>query len=191
VTDEPRWTGICHCTFCKKRTGSAFAVAAYFDEAAVQIESGVLKTYEYRSDVSNRWLKSEFCTTCGTTVSWTMEIFPGARNISVGTFDDPDWIKPAVHIWTRSAMHWVALPTDVPVFEAVPQIDVPGFVAENFPPHVHGENCPECTIADLSRLAVCCALRDFHVLVPINDQVLLVECLNPGCNKQALVPKRS
>jgi hypothetical protein len=65
VTAEPDLAGVCHCTFCKKRTGSAFGVAAYFDESAVQIKGGALKTYEYRSDENNRWLKLEFCRPAG------------------------------------------------------------------------------------------------------------------------------
>jgi hypothetical protein len=35
--DDPKFTCVCHCTFCQKRTGSAFGEAGYFDEAAVQI----------------------------------------------------------------------------------------------------------------------------------------------------------
>ena len=93
IVDQPYLAGVCHCTFCKKRTESAFGVAAYFDASAVQIRSAGLKTYEYRSDESNRWLNLEFCPTCGTTVSWTAEGFPGSRGIAVGTFDDPNWIK--------------------------------------------------------------------------------------------------
>jgi|SRR5215469_9198777 len=90
---------------------------AYFDEAAVQITSGVLKTYECRSDESNRWIKSKFCLTCGTTVTWTAEVLPGACGIAVGTFDDPNWIKPSVHGWTRSALHWMVFPADIEVFK--------------------------------------------------------------------------
>jgi hypothetical protein len=120
VTGEPDGAWVCHCTLCKKRTGSALGTAAYFDESAVQIKSAVLKTYEYRSDESNRWLKLEFCSNCGTTVSWTAELFPSSRGIAVGTFDDPNWITPRVHFWTRSAMHWMAFPAAVGLFETIP-----------------------------------------------------------------------
>jgi hypothetical protein len=105
VVGDPNLAGVCHCTLCKHRTGGAVGISAYFDEARVQITSGVLKTYEYHSDESNRWVKTEFCPTCGTTLAWTGELFPGARAIAVGTFDDPNWIKPAAHFWTRSALH--------------------------------------------------------------------------------------
>ena len=191
VTEEPYLAGICHCNQCKKRTGSALAVAGYFDESAVQIKGGALKTYEFRSDESNRWVKSEFCSTCGTNVSWTAEFFPGSRGIHVGTFDDPNWIKPAAQYFTRSSMNWMVLPADVAAFETLPQFDTAGFVAEHFPPHVHGKHCPACAFADLSGLAMCCEQRDLHVLMPANDRVLFVQCLNPACNKQSLVPNRS
>jgi hypothetical protein len=88
-------------------------VSAYFDEKNVEIISGVLKTYEYRSDESHRWIKTEFCPTCGTTVTWTAEAFPGARGIAGGTFDDPNWLKLKSHVWTRSAQRWVVFPADV------------------------------------------------------------------------------
>ena len=43
VVGDPIRAGVCHCTFCKRRSGSAFAVSGYFDEAAVQITMACLK----------------------------------------------------------------------------------------------------------------------------------------------------
>lgn len=117
VIGEPKHAGVCHCTFCKRRTGSAFGIGAYFDEVSVQITAGVLKTYEYRSDETNRWLRTEFCPECGTSVTWTAEAIPGIRGIAAGTFEDPNWIKPKSHGFTRSALPWVVFPADVEVFK--------------------------------------------------------------------------
>src|SRR2546423_13713838 len=114
--------GVCHCTFCKRRTGSAFGIYAYFEEGRVRITSGILRTYEYRSDETNRWIKIEFCPNCGTTVTWTGEWAPGKRAIGVGTLDDPDWIKPELHVFKRSALRWVIFPADVEVFETIPLV---------------------------------------------------------------------
>jgi hypothetical protein len=68
-TPDPTW--VCHCTLCQRRTGSAFGIAAYFADTDVEIMRGALKTYQYRSDESQRWIKTEFCPTYGTTVTWT------------------------------------------------------------------------------------------------------------------------
>jgi hypothetical protein len=124
-------------------------------------------------------------------VSFITHFFPESRLIAVGTFDDPNWITPEVHVWTRSAADCMAFPPDVPVFETVRRIDVASFAAEKLPPHLHGENCPECGFADLSLLPVCCTQPDLHVLRPVNDRVLFLQCLNPRCNQQAMVPKKS
>ena len=117
VTGDQYVAGICHCTFCQRRTGSALGIVVYFDEKDVEILRGTLNTYEHRSDESHRWLRLEFCPTCGTTVTWTAEVLPGARGIAGGTFDDPNWLKLERHGWTRSAQHWVVFPADVELFE--------------------------------------------------------------------------
>lgn len=116
-TPNPTLTGVCHCTSCQRRTGSAFGISVYFDDANVEIMQGTLKTYEYRSDESHRWVKTEFCPTCGTTVTWTAEAVPGMRAVAGGTFDDPNWFTLPVHTFTRSAQHWMVYPPGVEVQE--------------------------------------------------------------------------
>jgi hypothetical protein len=117
VKGEPVRTNVCHCTFCQRRTGSAFGIGIFFKEEDIEFEQGELKTYEHHSDESHRWLRLGFCPNCGTTVTWTVEILPGARSIAGGTFDDRDWYKIERHIWTRSAHPWVVIPPGVKVFE--------------------------------------------------------------------------
>ena len=116
-TPDPILTGVCHCTSCQRRTGSAFGISVYFDDANVAITQGTLKTYEYRSDESQRWVKTEFCPTCGTMVTWTAEAVPGMRAVAGGTFDDPNWFTLPVHTFARSAQHWMVYPPGVEVQE--------------------------------------------------------------------------
>lgn len=117
VKGEPVRSSACHCTYCQRRTGSAFGVGAYFRENDVEIMRGDLKTYEYRSDESGRWLRTQFCTGCGTTVTWTAEALPGLRAIAGGSFDDPKWLRPARFVWMRSAHPWVVAPSGIDVFQ--------------------------------------------------------------------------
>ena len=56
VTNAPFRTGVCHCRFCQRRTGSAFGVGVYFKKDDFALTRGSLKSYEYRSDESGRWL---------------------------------------------------------------------------------------------------------------------------------------
>jgi hypothetical protein len=113
VTNAPFRTGACHCRFCQRRTGSAFGVGVYFRKEDFQLIRGELKSYEHRSDETGRWLRMEFCPNCGTTVTWTLELFPDGRGVAGGSFDDPRWLKIERHTWTRSRQHWVAIPADI------------------------------------------------------------------------------
>ena len=117
VRNAPFRTSVCHCRSCQRRTGSAFGVGIYFRQEDFALLRGELKSYEYRSDESHRWLRMEFCPNCGTTVSWTAEAFPGGRAVAGGTFDDPDWVRIERHVWTRSAHRWVPIPPEVEKFE--------------------------------------------------------------------------
>jgi hypothetical protein len=109
-------TMACHCTFCQKRLGSAFATFAYFDEKDIEFTKGELKDYEHRSDESGRWIRLQFCPGCGTTITHTAEARPGLRTLAAGTFDDLGWITIQRHIWVRSKRPWVSIPPDVAVF---------------------------------------------------------------------------
>ncbi len=127
VTGNPMRASVCHCTFCQRRTGSAFAILAVFKEGQLELTGDTLTEFEHRSDESNLWLRLEFCNRCGTTVAVRLERFPGARGIFVGTFDDPNRIKIERHIWTRSAQRWVVFPENMERFEkGVPQPATPG-----------------------------------------------------------------
>lgn len=116
VRGEPVRASVCHCRNCQRRTGSAFGIGAYFKEGDIELR-GELKTHEYRSDESGRWLRTQFCVSCGSTVSWTAEAFPGIRALAGGSFDDPDWLKIDRHGWTRSKQKWVVFPPGVEIFE--------------------------------------------------------------------------
>jgi hypothetical protein len=116
VTAEPVRASICHCRNCQRRTGSAFGIGAYFRQADVEFQDS-MKSFEYRSDESGRWLRTEFCPNCGTTLSWTAEVLVGLRAIAGGSFDDPNWLQIDRHGWTRSKQKWFVCPPQVLVFE--------------------------------------------------------------------------
>jgi len=111
----------CHCTSCKLRTGAAYGLGVYFNEADVVFLQGSLRVFEFNSDESGRWLRTEFCERCGTAVTWTTEMRPGLRAIAGGTYDDPDWYQVQYHIWTRSARPDMCYPDGVTICEkAIP-----------------------------------------------------------------------
>jgi hypothetical protein len=112
---EAARTVVCHCSFCQRCTGSAFAVWPTFGKDEVEV-SGVLASYEHRSDESGRWIRLNFCPRCGTTVTSTFEKGPGQISILAGTFDATGWIRVDRHVWTRSKHEWVSIPAGVPAY---------------------------------------------------------------------------
>jgi hypothetical protein len=116
ASGRPARTVVCHCTFCQRCTGSAFALWPTYPQADVKI-SGTLAVYEQRSDESGRWIRIHFCPRCGTSVASTWEADPGEIALPGGTFDDTGWIAVDRHVWTRSKQHWFALPPGAVSFE--------------------------------------------------------------------------
>ena len=117
TTGKPMSVSVCHCTFCQRRTGSAFSIPVYFPDEQIEFNDGERSVYQHISDESGRWLRVEFCPKCGTTVAWSSERRPGAHGISGGTFDDPDWVEVERHVWTRSKQKLAAIPPGVEQYE--------------------------------------------------------------------------
>ena len=117
VKAEPARCAACHCKWCQRRTGGAFGIGAYFKPEDCEILRGELRMYEHRSDETGRWLRSEFCVKCGSTVTWTAEALPGLRAFAGGAFDDPKWFHIPRHVWLRSSHPWFVPPADVERFD--------------------------------------------------------------------------
>lgn len=112
---------ICHCSWCQRRTGSAFGVEMVFDKRDVLFHSVAPAIYRHISDESGRWLDQHFCNTCGSGIGLTLEAVPFIRSISAGSLDDQNWSELASverrHVFVRSARQWSAIPCDVERFE--------------------------------------------------------------------------
>lgn len=119
---DPERVTICHCTWCQRRTGSAFGVEAVFKVENVTVLGDAQRVYRHISDESGRWLDQHFCARCGTNLGLTLEAVPGIRSIAAGTFDDPSWLKSEKivfrHIYLRSTRNWAEVPEGVEKYEA-------------------------------------------------------------------------
>ena len=117
----PQRVSLCSCTWCQRRTGSALGISVYFEKKDVEFLQGNMRAYRLQSD-AGRWLESEFCETCGTTVTWTLEFLPDLRGIAGGTFDQPTfWYKPQRFVFARSKPDWLEIPDGVDVYQTMAQ----------------------------------------------------------------------
>ena len=112
----PAGTHLCSCQECQRRSGSAFSYAGVYPESAVTI-AGRSTSFRQTRD-SGRWVELTFCPTCGVTLYWRVEAFPGMIGISAGCFADPDYPAPRRLFWAAKRHRWLEPPTGVKVFDA-------------------------------------------------------------------------
>jgi hypothetical protein len=117
LLSAPMFVHCCHCKDCQRQTGTAFVLNALIEADHVEKLNGETGLYPMPTD-SRRPHEVARCQTCGTAV-WSH--YGGIHKLSfvrVGTLDEPSSLPPDVHIYTRSKLPWIALPPDVPAFEA-------------------------------------------------------------------------
>ena len=119
VLSKPLITHCCHCRYCQRQTGSAFALNALFDASQVEIVVGTVEELITPSP-SGRGQKIVRCPQCKVAV-WSNYFMGGIKDlirfIRVGTLDNPDQFPPDVHIYTISKQPWVQLSSKSVVFE--------------------------------------------------------------------------
>ena len=102
--------GVCHCTNCKRRTGSAFGISAYFDKAAVTEFTGQTKVYAFHHAAQNHDQERHFCPRCGTTLFWYVSALPEKIGIAAGCFADEALPEPTHTVTDGKRETWVGLP---------------------------------------------------------------------------------
>lgn len=116
LISAPMFVHCCHCLDCQKQTGGAFAINALIEADRVELVEGTphavtMPTESGRPHIIYR------CPNCQVAL-WS--IYGGrqqVRFIRVSTLDEPHKTVPDVHIFTRSKVRWVALPSDARAFE--------------------------------------------------------------------------
>ena len=107
VSGYPEPRGVCHCRYCQLRTGSAFAVLAYFKPENFSLKSGQLTHYGFTSESGKQW-DINFCSKCGTTVYYQLEAWGDLIGIDSGTFDPPSFFFDiAGEVFTDSKAHFL------------------------------------------------------------------------------------
>lgn len=116
VSGEPDLNGICHCNNCKKRTGSAFGMSAYFKRSSILKIEGNSSCYELTNPADGSHQKRFFCSRCGTTVYWEVSTQAGMVGIAAGCFADNPMANPKYSASTDKKWKWVRLPWNIKKF---------------------------------------------------------------------------
>jgi hypothetical protein len=114
LTDKPLFVHACHCRWCQRETGTAFALNAMVEADRVELTSGEVESVDTPSN-SGKGQKIWRCPICYISI-WSNYAGAGdkVRFMRVGTLDEPDRLPPDIHIFTMSKQPWVILPEGVP-----------------------------------------------------------------------------
>jgi hypothetical protein len=117
MTSAPLFVHCCHCRWCQRETGTAFALNAMIEAERVVLLAGVPEVVNTPSN-SGKGQKIARCPVCRIAL-WSNYGGGGdtVRFVRVGTLDDPDRLPPDIHIFTASKQPWVVLAPGTPAVD--------------------------------------------------------------------------
>jgi hypothetical protein len=117
LTRAPLVVHCCHCRWCQRETGTAFALNAMVESEFVALTHGEPDIVMTPS-ASGKGQRIARCPSCRIAL-WSHYAGGGdaVRFVRVGTLDSPDALSPDIHIFTSTKQPWVVLP---PGARAVP-----------------------------------------------------------------------
>lgn len=118
--DDPETTYVCHCTDCRKQSGSAFGISLIMRGSALKVTSGEPRLWQRATDKGNL-MDCWFCPDCGTRLWHRSSGFPDFRSVKGGALDQPIDLSAAVHLFTGQKLSGVEIPDGALCFAGEPE----------------------------------------------------------------------
>ncbi len=116
LLDQPMFVNACHCSWCQRETGGAFAVNAIIEMDRLEVTGDY--AYVMTPSASGKGQEIARCPHCHVAI---FSHYAGAGRLAafvrVGTMDRPDLCPPDAFIFTGTKLPWVVLDPAVPAFE--------------------------------------------------------------------------
>jgi hypothetical protein len=114
MTTSPLFVHCCHCTWCQRETGAAFALNAMIESDRVVLTSGAVEIVDTPSN-SGKGQRIARCPRCRIAL-WSHYAGAGdaIKFVRVGTLDQASRLPPDIHIFTSTKQPWVVLPEGTP-----------------------------------------------------------------------------
>jgi hypothetical protein len=107
--------GSCHCSYCRKAHGAAYATFAAAPTAGFRWRSGEGEQASYESSPS---VNRTFCPDCGSRVPAAAE--RETAFLPAGLLDGDPGVRPGLHFFTRSKAPWFEITDGVPAIPGLP-----------------------------------------------------------------------
>lgn len=116
-SEKPLIVHCCHCTWCQRETGTAFAQNALIETETISVIAGAPE----KTRVPSASGKGQTLVGCGEchTVLWSHYSGMGEKIafVRVGSLENPGRFPPDVHIFVQSKQPWVIIPAGARSFQ--------------------------------------------------------------------------
>jgi len=105
----------CHCSLCRKNTGSAYATNGFINNKDFNVVSGEsnLTSFSFKEG-----RQRHFCTSCGSPVYSSNADDPNRLRIRLGIIDSDISEEPISHNFVSSKANWEDLDAQLPRYDA-------------------------------------------------------------------------
>jgi hypothetical protein len=115
VADEFLYAMNCHCSNCRRTTGSAFKPFAGIEREKLEISAGEGELMRFGSEQNH----DAHCKLCGSLL-FSLVRDGAFVHVPMGTLVDDPTIRPTQHIFVGSKAGWFTITDDLPQFEEFP-----------------------------------------------------------------------
>ena len=105
----------CHCSQCRRASGTAFATNASVRAEHFRLVAGRDLVTEYESSPGKF---RAFCARCGSPILARWAAHPDFVRIRLGTLDDDPGTRPLLHVWVGSKAPWFEITDELPRLQA-------------------------------------------------------------------------
>lgn len=109
---------LCHCSRCRKDSGSAHAANLFSSRAQLRFLSGEANVTTFR--VPSTRHERSFCATCGSALP-SVQMNGALLVVPAGSLDGPVGTRPDAHICVASRADWDHRLEDVPRIDELPR----------------------------------------------------------------------
>ena len=111
MADEFEYSAYCHCSNCRRTTGSAFKPFAGIRRANFKLVRGLTCLLVFGEENGN----DSHCKLCGSLV-FSVVRDGGYTHVPMGTLVDDPTIRPTKHIFVGSKAPWYVITDDLPQY---------------------------------------------------------------------------
>jgi hypothetical protein len=111
ITGPPLRGTICHCSLCRKSSGSAFQAWALFRKEQLSWTQGTPHIIQATPLVIRK-----FCHHCGSPLSFQFRDDHSDQiiGVTIGTLDTPNDVAPTRHNWVSEQLNWLNIIDELP-----------------------------------------------------------------------------